>query len=115
MVLLNITVQIEPHKTREFLQSMEELIVSAEKGRQVPGRQLLYRQVGDENRFCLFQEWKTRSELENHLNSDGCHVLFGAMQVLGEIREVRVIEGDPVEYIHRLMPGTEQTATRGER
>lgn len=87
MFLLKIVVAIKPQKRTEFLQTMNSLILTAppEEG---CTKRAVYQRHNDENAYCYVQTWDAKEKLEAHVRTDRFKALLGAMQVLGEVKEL---------------------------
>ncbi len=88
MVGLEIQVQLAKEKRREFLQAFEFL---ACKSSNCIG-QYLYEDLGKDNRFLWMEHWTNLKALENHLKSDQFKSLMGAIEVLGELENLHLVE-----------------------
>ena len=87
MFLLKIVVAIKPQKRTEFLQTMNSMILTAppEDGCR---KRAVCQQHDDENVYCYMQTWDAKEKLETHVRTDRFKALLGAMQVLGEVKEM---------------------------
>ena len=87
MIVVTINMHVRPEKRTELLQTMCALIVLVrEETGCVSSR--FYLDVENDDAFCLLEEWATPGDMDNHLRSSNCGVLFGAMQLLSEPPEV---------------------------
>lgn len=87
MVLLKIAVEIKPQKRTEFLQAMQSLVLAAPPE---PGclERVVYQRLDDENAYCCLEVWDSREKMTAHLRTDRFKALLGAVQVLGEMKEL---------------------------
>jgi quinol monooxygenase YgiN len=87
MILLKIAVEIKPQKRTEFLQAMQSLILAAPPE---PGclERVVYQRIDDENAYCCLQVWESQEKMAAHLSTDRFKALLGAIQVLGEMKEL---------------------------
>lgn len=87
MVLLKIAVAIKPQKRTEFLQAMQSLLLSAPPE---PGclERAVYQRIDDENAYCCLQVWESQEKMAAHLSTDRFKALLGAVQILGEMKEL---------------------------
>ena len=88
MVGLEIQVQLTKEKRREFIQAFEFL---ACKSSECIG-QYLYEDLGKDNRFLWTERWTDSKALEEHLKSDHFRSLLGAIEVLGELENLHLVE-----------------------
>jgi quinol monooxygenase YgiN len=96
---LEIHVDVEPEKRREFLLAAESLLerVAAEKSSCLDRR--VFEQHGDPNHFLWREEWLDREALDRRMASSAFRTLLGALRVLGQAHDIRVtnIERKPSE------------------
>ena len=87
MVLLKILVAIKPQKRTEFLQAMQSLVLAAPPE---PGciERVVYQRIDDENAYCCLEVWESEEKMAVHLCTDRFKALLGAVQVLGEMKEL---------------------------
>ncbi len=88
MVGLEIQVQLTKEKRKEFLQAFEFL---ACKSSECIG-QYLYEDLGKDHRFLWTERWTNSKALETHLKSDQFKSLMGAIEVLGELENLHLVE-----------------------
>jgi len=88
MVGLEIQVQLSKEKRREFLQAFEFL---ACKSSDCIG-QYLYEDLNKDNRFLWMERWTNSNALEAHLKSDHFRSVLGAIEVLGELENLQLVE-----------------------
>lgn len=87
MVLLKIVVVIKPQKRTEFLQAMQSLILAAPPESGCIER-AVYQRIDDENAYCCLQVWESQEKMAAHIGTDRFKALLGAVQVLGEMKEL---------------------------
>ncbi len=90
MVGLEITFQIAPDKRIEFLQTAQALI--REEGFLEPEGPIVFEQVGAKDSFLWREQWATRWKLDERLHSKPVNTLLGAIQVLGKLTDLQIIE-----------------------
>ena len=91
MIGLEITFHILPNKRREFEQTARSLL--GEPGDSVPPRsQAVFEQIGASDQFLWSERWESRSTLQQRLGAAGLKTLVGAIQVLGEVLEVELVD-----------------------
>jgi len=96
MILLLISAEIKPHRRLEFEQAAGMIL----EGQDYPKECLTFalnQQLDQQNRYSYTEEWQSREALDSHLQCDDFRALLGAMKVLGEIRNARIITSESVE------------------
>ena len=91
MVQLEIIFQIWPHKQTEFIQAAKDLFdhnLNQKKGTHLG----IYQALIDENLYCYLEEWDSRKNLDEHIESERFEMLIAAMKVLGEIQLAQIRE-----------------------
>ena len=80
----------------EFFQAIDSMlpIPPVEKGCL---ERELYQHISDANHICCLEYWKTQPELQTYLDSDKFQAVLGAMTVLGDIVDCKVITAETVE------------------
>ena len=96
MIQLQICAEIKPHKRREFEQAAGMMLQWQEQT-DACVRVGLSQQLDRQNIYNYAEEWQSRKALDQHMVSDDFRALLGAMKVLGEIRDARIITSDDVE------------------
>lgn len=95
MIKMNIDVKALPHKLKEFLQTLDSLMIDLRKEK--GNLSYRYRQDNDDiNTIHIQAEWGSWDKLENHLQSDFFSVLLGAIRVLGEEPVVQIDDGHKI-------------------
>jgi quinol monooxygenase YgiN len=54
--------------------------------------QYLYEGLNKDNRFLLIERWTNLKALEDHMRSDQYKSLLGAIEVLGELENLHLVE-----------------------
>ncbi len=87
MVLIIMHMKVSAQKNKELSQTIASLIslIRTEKG---CTRCDFFHDKGDENVFCLVEEWDTPKSFETHRQSECFKVLRGAMTLLEEPCEI---------------------------
>ena len=98
MTILKICGEISPSKRHEFEQAVQALLKSNLPGKETSGGKL-YQELGHQNHFCYLEEWPSRKKLDARIQTDGFKALLGAMQVLGDVTEARIILSDHTEAL----------------
>lgn len=92
MIKMTIDVKAHPHKLKEFLQTLEGLMVELRKEKGNLSYQ--YQQDNDDNNMIHIRaEWQSWEKLESHLQGNFFTVLLGAIRVLCEAPEVKIDDG----------------------
>ncbi len=109
---LEIMIQIRPDKQEEFVQAVDELRPGApvvgDDPAEVSG---LFHRTGAEDRFLWLERWETLGGLSDRLASDSFRALLGAIRVLGELKEARVVTSDESDQLALLR---DQLPSRGQ-
>jgi hypothetical protein len=90
MVGLEITFQIAPDKRLEFLQTARSLIQAEVLLK--PEGPVVVEQVGAKDCFLWREKWATRRKVDERLHSKPVNTLLGAIQVLGKLTDLQIIE-----------------------
>ena len=91
MIKMTIDVKVLPLKLKEFLQTLDSLMIEL---RQEKGNlSYQYQQDDDANTIHIQAEWGSWEKLESHFQSDFFGVLLGAIRVLGEEPVVKINDG----------------------
>jgi quinol monooxygenase YgiN len=72
---------------RELFQTMQSLLRPIREQKGCLGSHL-YFEIGDEDAFCLIEEWATPEDFNDHLRSDYFAVLLGATRILKKSSEL---------------------------
>ncbi len=91
MVGLEIQVRVAKEKRQEFLQTSEFLAQAKDRKDACVG-QTLFEEVGELNRFLYVEQWTDSDVLESYLASDRFRTLLGAIEVLGKLEDLRIVE-----------------------
>ena len=91
MIGLEIRVLLEKEKRKEFLHAFDLLSKPQDKS-DACVKKTLYENVGEDGRFIWVEHWKDLKALKNYLSSDHYRSLLGAIEVLGELVETRLVE-----------------------
>ena len=90
MIQLKIKVQIHPNKLTEFEQAVTHLL-NSEKTACEKCRYDLTKSLDDDLLYIYTEEWDNKEQLNRHIEADGFHALLGAMKVLGDIIDSKII------------------------
>ena len=91
MVGLEIQVRVAKEKRQEFLQTCDFLSQAKDRIGACVG-QTLFEEVGELNRFLYVEQWTDSDPLESYLASDRFRTLLGAIEVLGKLEDLRIVE-----------------------
>jgi len=88
---LQIMVTIPSGNRQEFLQAIDMLC-----SQQVPhsdhADDYVFEAVDTPNRFIYLKQWSDRKSLDNFLKTNRFRALLGAIQVLGKLKTIRLVE-----------------------
>ena len=90
MVGLELRIRIRPEKRTEFLQ-MREMLGEKEHPAEFVD-QKVYEEVDGSNSFLWSERWTRREPLKKYMDSDEYRVILGAIEVLGELEGVQIVE-----------------------
>nr|WP_320015138.1 putative quinol monooxygenase [uncultured Desulfobacter sp.] len=102
MIAVRITLDVLPEKQLELIQTLFTLIkpVGKEHGCKI---YKVYRDIKDENNFCLFEEWETREDLEQHIKTLRFKVLLGTKTLLRKPPEIRIYTVSKTQGMEAVM------------
>ncbi len=102
MIAVRITLDVLPEKQLELMQTLFSLIkpVGKEHGCKL---YKVYRDIKDENSFCLFEEWETREDLEQHIKNLRFKVLLGTKTLLRKPPEIRIYSVSRTQGMEAVM------------
>lgn len=88
MVGLEIVIRVTKRNRHEFLQAMEFM-----RHREASGTECcLYEEIGDSERLLWVERWDDHNALEANLHTEGFRTLLGAIKVLGELENLRLVQ-----------------------
>jgi len=91
MVGLEIMLRLRPDKRHEFLQACE-LIMRSKKKDWACVNQSLFEKVTGSNHLLWLERWADSDLLHDHLMSERFRTLIGAIEVLGTLEDVKLVE-----------------------
>ena len=91
MVGLEILVSIQSRQRQEFLQTID-MFRSHQAEDQARIGCNIYETVGTPNQFLWVENWSDQSPLDDYMNSGRFKALLGAIQVLGELNSLQIVE-----------------------
>jgi len=93
MVGLEILIQIHSGKRQEFLQTAEWFQNRLAKSNEDACIDLtVFEAVGKPNHFLWIEKWIDPKSLETHMETDQFRSLLGAIEVLGELKKLEMVE-----------------------
>jgi hypothetical protein len=97
MNILRITAKAKPEKELELKQALKSALNKTSRFEGV--KSCCCKSVFEENIFHIEQEWKSSANLNSYLDSKEFLYLTGAIAVLGELIEQKIISAASVEEI----------------
>ena len=91
MVGLEIQVLVAKEKRKGVMQTCEFLAQAKDQIAACVG-QTLFEEVGELNRFLYVEQWTDSGLVESYLASDRFRALLGAIEVLGKLEDLRIVE-----------------------
>ena len=89
MIAVRITLDVLPEKQLELMQTLFSLLkpVGREHGCKI---YRTYLDIKDKTSFCLFEEWETCEDFEQHIKTLRFQVLLGTKPLLRKPPEIRI-------------------------
>jgi quinol monooxygenase YgiN len=97
MNILKITARANPEKELELKQALKSALEKTSRFKDV--KNCCCKNLFDENIVHVEQEWKSSAALQSYLSSKEFQFLIGAITVLGELVEQKIINESSVEEI----------------
>ena len=91
MVGLQILVTVPSGNRREFLQAFD-MLSSQQATHNDRADDCVYEAVDTPNQFFYLKQWTDRRLLDDFLKSNRFRALLGAIQVLGKLKTIRLVE-----------------------
>jgi quinol monooxygenase YgiN len=88
---LQIRVLLEKEKRKEFLQAFDLLSKPQDKNDACVEKNL-YENVSEDGHFIWMEQWMDLKALKKYLASDHYRSLLGAIEVLGDLEEIQLVE-----------------------
>ena len=95
MNILRITAKTNPEKELELKQALKSALEKTSRFKDV--KNCFCKSLFEENIFHVEQEWESSASLQSYLNSKEFQFLIGAITVLGELIEQKIINATSVE------------------
>jgi quinol monooxygenase YgiN len=89
MIIVSITLHVFPEKHLEVRQTLMSMIEPTGKEAGCLSY-AVFCDIKDKNRFNLLEEWKSRKDLDHHINSHRFGVLLGTKTLLCEPPKVHI-------------------------
>ena len=102
MIGLEIHIDIAPGKRKEFLQTVESLLAERPVADSACADRAVFERHGAPDRFLWHENWEDRASLEAHLASAEFRTLLGALRVLGQTHDVRIVQPEPQKDLGEL-------------
>ncbi len=99
MITLKICATIHKHKLNEFHQAMESITIQMSDR----GGNAIYRLLNNERSICIIEDWDSISLVDSYLKSDVFKYILGALTVLGDITEAKIITTSNVDNIEERL------------
>ena len=103
MVGFHVTITMDRSKRPEFFQTFDSL---SRPGEREEGclEQGLYDQVGWSTRLLWVEHWKSMALLEAHMRSSRFQTLIGAIEVLGHVESIKIMDFHPPAEVESSVP-----------
>ena len=95
---LQIMVTIPSGNRKEFLQAID-MLCSQQVPHSDPADDYIFEAVDTPYRFIYLRQWSDRKSLDNFLKTDRFRALLGAIQVLGKLKTIRLVELEDLKDI----------------
>jgi quinol monooxygenase YgiN len=102
MVGLQIMVTIQSGNRQEFLQAID-MLCSRQATDNDGADDYIFEAIDTPDRFFYLKQWTDRRLLENFLKSDRFKALLGAIQVLGKLTTIQLVELEDLKDISNLV------------
>ena len=102
MVGLLIVVTIPSGNRREFLQAID-MLNSQQATYNDFAADCVYEAVDVPNQFFYWKQWTDRKLLDNFLKTERFRALLGAIQVLGKLKTIQLVELEDLKDISNLV------------
>ena len=102
MVGLLIMVTIPSGNRQEFLQAID-MLCSQQVTHSDRADDYVFEAVDTPNRFFFLKQWTDQKLLDNFLETDRFKALMGAIQVLGKLTTIQLVELEDLKDISNLV------------
>jgi quinol monooxygenase YgiN len=104
MIVVRITMHVLPEKQKELVQTILSMVESMEKATGCLSYDL-FCNMEDKNLLNLLEEWQTRKDLDQHLQSEIFGVLLGTKSLLAEPHGIHIYtiqQSEGMEAVHTV-------------
>lgn len=91
MIIATVKMKGRDDKRREIMQTITGIADQVKQCKGCVGA-YCYQDLSDQNAFYYIQEWQSRQEMEDHLNSKLFSALLGLKTILAESPQVEVLQ-----------------------
>ena len=102
MVGLQIVVTIPSGNRQEFLQAID-MLCSQQGPHSDPADDYIFEAVDTPYRFIYLRQWSDRKSLDNFLKTNRFRALLGAIQVLGQLKTIQLVELEELKDISNFV------------
>ena len=95
MVGIQIRIEVTAEKRDEFLQATEALLDARRGADPACIDCRVFEEHGAPSRFLWHEDWDDRASVEARLASPGFRTLVGALRVLGQAHDIRILDVEP--------------------
>lgn len=99
MFEMKIWIKIVPDKRNEFEQAIN-FMLEKQYFKSINFQCEMYQKLENKSDYCYSEKWNSREQFENHTSSNEFRALLGAIKVLGEIIESKLIYFEKEEIIN---------------
>jgi quinol monooxygenase YgiN len=89
MIIVRITMTVLLEKQKEVMQTLLSMLEPDGKEKGSLGHDL-FCDMRDNQVFSLIEEWETREDMENHMQSDRFSALLGTKSLLAKPSDIRI-------------------------
>jgi len=104
MIVIRITMNVHPANQKELVQTLLSMMGPMEKEKGCLGYTIFY-DIENNNLLTLFEEWRTRKDLDHYLRSEMFSVLLGTKSLLSEPHEIHIYtieQTEGAEAVHAV-------------
>lgn len=102
MFSLKIIVYVPSYKQIEFENAIKELVNSITPDKSILNKGIT-KDLNKDHVYCYEEEWNSREKMERHFQTDEFQTIIGAMKVLGEIIDARIIYSNKEENLKQII------------
>ncbi len=104
MIIVRITMNVLSEKQKELVQTVLSMMGPMKKETGCMSY-ALFCDIEDQNLLTLLEEWRTRKDLDHHLQSEMFSVLLGTKSLLNEPHEINIYtihQSEGQEAVHAV-------------